>query len=197
MPIHLWIVSAYIKHVSWIAATETIWLTKPKILIIKPFTENCVNMEQSSLRRKPPLPLFNILRCLLQSLLKLSELCRKTYNVIDTQNVFAINVHLVWLYNSGYIQRLKHSDTAMTPWWRWKESSPPKWSQLQLSSTVTSTSNYEKKDNYFEGTEHWRFEDNCDEMILPRKLVTVHDFYCVPVSTKIGLSSPLKHGYTS
>ena len=43
----------------------------------------------------------------------------------------------------------------------------------------------------FEGTEHWRFEDNCDEMILPRKLVTVHDFYCVPVSTKLGLSSPL------
>lgn len=36
----------------------------------------------------------------------------------------------------------------------------------------------------FEHTEHWRFEDNCDEMILPKKLVTVHDFYCVPVSAK-------------
>lgn len=37
----------------------------------------------------------------------------------------------------------------------------------------------------FEHTEHWRFEDNCYEIILPRKLVTVHDFYCVPVSVKI------------
>lgn len=43
----------------------------------------------------------------------------------------------------------------------------------------------------FERTEHWRFEDNYYEIILPRKLVTVHDFYCVPVSAKIGLSSPL------
>lgn len=43
----------------------------------------------------------------------------------------------------------------------------------------------------FERPEHWRFEDNCYEIILPRKLVTVHDFYCVPVSAKLGLSSPL------
>lgn len=35
-----------------------------------------------------------------------------------------------------------------------------------------------------EHAEHWRFEDNCYEIILPRKLVTVHDFYCVPVSAK-------------
>lgn len=36
----------------------------------------------------------------------------------------------------------------------------------------------------FERTEHRRFEDNYYEIILPRKLVTVHDFYCVPVSVK-------------
>lgn len=37
----------------------------------------------------------------------------------------------------------------------------------------------------FERWEHWRFEDNCYEIILPGKRVTVHDFYCVPVSAEI------------
>lgn len=41
----------------------------------------------------------------------------------------------------------------------------------------------------FEHWELWRFEDNCYEIILPGKRVTVHDFHCVPVSAEIGLSS--------
>lgn len=43
----------------------------------------------------------------------------------------------------------------------------------------------------FERWEHWRFEDNCYEIILPGKRVTVHDFHCVPVSAEIWLSSSL------
>lgn len=38
-----------------------------------------------------------------------------------------------------------------------------------------------------EHTEHWRFEDNCYEIILSQKLVTVHRFHCVPVSAKASL----------
>lgn len=41
-----------------------------------------------------------------------------------------------------------------------------------------------------EHTEHWRFEDNCYEIILPRRLVTVHDFYCAPVIIKIWTVKP-------
>jgi hypothetical protein len=47
----------------------------------------------------------------------------------------------------------------------------------------------------FEHTEHGRFEDNCYEIILPQKLVTVHDFYCVPVSAKTGCQAHFKYGY--
>lgn len=36
----------------------------------------------------------------------------------------------------------------------------------------------------FEYIEYWRFEDNCYEIILFRKLVIVYDFYCVFVSVK-------------